>query len=122
MSNHPPFNAPASPRETPPNAPGRARAVIGIACWVYLVFAFSLWLLVRAGGDRWWLATVILFGPRWLALLPLAVLVPAALIARRRAMWTLATAAGIVLFPVMGLCLPWRQALAQRTKTADSSI
>ena len=46
--------------------------------WLYVVALLAVWLLLRFGGDRWWLATVMLFGPRWVYGLPLLLLVPAA--------------------------------------------
>ena len=42
------------------------RAVVGV--WAVLWFA----------GDRWWFATLMLFGPRWVYAAPMAVLVPLA--------------------------------------------
>jgi len=70
-----------------------------------------VWLALRFGGDRWWLATVILFGPRWFCALPLAILGPAAAIWRRALLRPLAAAAIVVLWPIMGLCLPWARIL-----------
>ena len=67
----------------------------------------GVWLLLGWGGDRWWFATLILFGPRWVCALPLAVLVPLVLWKRRRMLRHLAAAALIVVGPVMGFCLPW---------------
>ena len=74
----------------------------------------AVWLLLRFGGDRWWFATVILFGPRWLCALPLAMLVPAAAIIRRRLLSVLAATAIMVFGPVMGFCIP-----RARLTTAD---
>lgn len=95
--------------------PSRARRVVGVTCWLYFVATLSLWLFLLAAGDRHWLATVLLFGPRWVALLPLVILLPAAVIARRRSLWALAAGAAIVLFPVMGFCLPWRAMLPSQS-------
>lgn len=74
--------------------------------WGYLALALvacaSLWAL----ADRWWPATLFLFGPRWVLLLPLAALIPLAL--KRRApllLIPLTIGGAIVLFPVMGLRL-----------------
>jgi vancomycin resistance protein VanJ len=83
------------------------------ACiWLYLAAVLGVWLLLRLGGDRWWFPTVILFGPRWLCALPLAVLVPAAMLKRRRLLWVLCAAAIVVLVPVLGFCLPWARLTA----------
>ena len=77
-------------------------------CWLYLLAVVGSWLLLRLAGDRWWVATPLLFGPRWLLATPLALLIPAAMLLRRRSLWVLLAATLIVLMPVMGLCLPWR--------------
>ena len=72
-------------------------AVAAIACGM-------LWTL----SDRWWPATAFSFGPRWVLLVPLVVLVPAAVALRRWLLLPLAAAAAVVLVPVMGLRLGWR--------------
>src|SRR5262249_55542283 len=58
-------------------------------------------------------ATLLLFAPRWPWALPLIVLVPLALLGHRRLLWLLAVVAGLVLVPIMGLCLPWGAASAE---------
>jgi endonuclease/exonuclease/phosphatase (EEP) superfamily protein YafD len=73
---------------------------------VYVAAVLAVWLLLRFAGDRWWFATVILFGPRWLCAVPLAVLVPAAGLIRPRLLWVLGATAIMVLGPVMGFCIP----------------
>ena len=57
--------------------------------------------------DRWWLATIMMFGPRWMGLLPLAVLVPLALALRARLLLPLAATAALIVFGIMGLCVSW---------------
>jgi endonuclease/exonuclease/phosphatase (EEP) superfamily protein YafD len=105
---------PASdPEVAPPAArPRRARRTLAVGCWLYLVLALGLWATLHVAGDRWWPATLLLFGPRWVALLPLAVLAPTALFLRRKSLRPLLVAAVIVVFPIMGFRLPWRAALA----------
>jgi endonuclease/exonuclease/phosphatase (EEP) superfamily protein YafD len=75
-------------------------------CWLYLAAAVGTWLLLYA-SDLWWPATLLQFAPRWVLLLPLAVLVPAALL-RRRALPAVLAAGLVVAGPVMGLCIPWQ--------------
>jgi vancomycin resistance protein VanJ len=111
--------APAPAKRNRPRAPraGAASArrhhqFIAAACWIYLVGALSLWLFLRSEADHRWIATLILFGPRWTALAPLALLLPAALLFRRRCLFALTAASGIIVGPVMGLCLPWRTLIA----------
>ncbi len=91
--------------------PSKAAAV---CTWLYVAAVLAVWLLLRFGGDRWWFATVILFGPRWRCALPLAMLVPAAAIIRRRLLSVLAATAIMVFGPVMGFCIP-----RARLTTAD---
>jgi endonuclease/exonuclease/phosphatase (EEP) superfamily protein YafD len=79
---------------------------VGVLAWVYLAVALGAWGLLYA-SDLWWPATLILFGPRWVLLLPLVVLVPVALWRRRRAVLVVLAAGLVVAGPVMGLCVPW---------------
>jgi vancomycin resistance protein VanJ len=100
---------------TPANPHPRFRGTerwLGVAAWGYLVVTLAAAAVVWGTGDRSWLGTVALFGPRWLLLLPLALLAPAALLLRRRDLVPLGLAATIVLFPVMGLRTGWRSLLA----------
>ncbi|HET9984121.1 MAG TPA: endonuclease/exonuclease/phosphatase family protein [Longimicrobiales bacterium] len=83
---------------------GRLRRWTGIACVAYLAGAVLAAALLWGLGDAWWPATVLLFSGRWVLLLPLALLVPAALaLLHGRALLALAAAAATLLFPVMGL-------------------
>jgi endonuclease/exonuclease/phosphatase (EEP) superfamily protein YafD len=75
---------------------------------LYAAAVVGLCLLLYLASDRWWGATLTLFGPRWLCALPLAVLLPAAAVGRRRVLLGLLAAVTLVLlFPLMGLCVPW---------------
>jgi endonuclease/exonuclease/phosphatase (EEP) superfamily protein YafD len=85
---------------------------LSVCVWLYVALVLVVWLLLRFGGDHWWFATVMLFGPRWVYGLPLVLLVPAAAFCRRRLLWPLAASMGVVLWPIMGLCLPWGRVLA----------
>lgn len=84
----------------------RATGAVATCTWLYLLFVAAVWLLIGLAGDRWWLATMMLFGPRWVYGAPPLLLVPAAIGCRRRSLWPLAAAALIVVWPIMGLCLP----------------
>lgn len=88
----------------------------------YLLFtvvaAACLWWL----GDRWWLATMLLFGPRWVLLLPLVILVPASLRWDRALLVPLALAMVIVLGSVMGFRTGWRSWLASPDSTRDVTV
>jgi hypothetical protein len=62
---------------------------------------------IRSFGDLWGPATLVLYAPRVVWLLPLTVLVPAALPRRNRWLLGLLAATGlVVLWPLMGLRLP----------------
>lgn len=84
--------------------------------WGYAVLVLAACGVLYLLGDRWWPATILLFGPRWLAALPLAVLVPFAFRLDRRLLVPLLFAALIVFGPFMGLCVPHG-----KTGTASSS-
>ncbi|MFN0054071.1 MAG: endonuclease/exonuclease/phosphatase family protein [Planctomycetales bacterium] len=73
----------------------------------YLVATVAAWILVRWAGDRWWPATLLTFGPRWMLLVPLVLLVPLAAWRFWRALIPQALAALLIVGPIMGLCLSW---------------
>jgi endonuclease/exonuclease/phosphatase family metal-dependent hydrolase len=79
---------------------------IRLTSWGYLSLAVLLWMVIQVGGDRWWPAGLILFGPRWLAALPLIILVPLSIWQGRRALLPLLLGTLVVFGPFMGLCLP----------------
>lgn len=80
------------------------------AVGLYVVCLVAIWLTIYFGADRWWLATLMMFGPKWVYALPIPVLVVWIIAARvgRRA-WLLLTVSGLLLlFPIGGFCVPWR--------------
>ncbi len=83
-----------------------------------LVAAACLWWL----SDRWWLATTLLFGPRWVLLLPLALLIPVSLRWDRALLAPLALATVIVLGSVMGLRTGWHSWLRSPDPTRDVTV
>lgn len=97
---------PPAPREnSEPVAANRAaraprlltRCVAAYAAAILLVWAWMLW-----DGDRGALATLLLFGPRWLCGLPLVPLVVAALVYRRVLLLPLALIFAAIVWLVMG--------------------
>ena len=82
------------------------------AVWSYSVVAVGFWLFLRLGGDRWWLATLFLFGPRWLCLIPLVVLALIAAVRHARALWVLGATGLFLVFPVLGFRIPWAACVA----------
>lgn len=86
--------------------PPSARWIVA-ASWVYAAIVLVMLLLIRGLGDRWWLATVLLFMPRMVLLLPVVLLAALAGWARRPRLWALHGAILlVVLFPILGLSLP----------------
>jgi endonuclease/exonuclease/phosphatase (EEP) superfamily protein YafD len=72
----------------------------------------ALVTLLHLAGDRWWPATLLMFGPRWIWAAPMALLLPAVLLLpperRRRFAPVPLVAAAALVWLVMGLCVPWR--------------
>ncbi len=89
-----------------PAWPARVPAAVTGLSLLYAAAVLGLCLLLHLAADRWWPATLLLFVPRWPLLVPLAVLVPAAVLVRRRLLWGLGPVLLLLLFPWMGLCLP----------------
>ncbi len=118
---------PRPPAARPPEARPRprwrkVRAVVGASCWVYLAVLVALWIFLRMEGDRWWPATILLFGARWPWALPLGILLPLAMLLRRGSLWVLLLAACVVGAPIMGLCVPWRHAMNGQASGPSLSI
>jgi endonuclease/exonuclease/phosphatase family metal-dependent hydrolase len=86
------------------------------ASWAYAISVLALWVLLRVLGDRWWLATILLYGPRWLTMLPLALLVPVAAVVNRRTLVPLFAGLVLCVFPLMGFCIPWRSWIPSGTE------
>ena len=72
------------------------------AVYGYGVLIFGLWAWMFWAGDRQWLATLVLFGPRWICGLPLPLLVAAAALGRRRLLWPLTLIGVFIVGPIMG--------------------
>jgi vancomycin resistance protein VanJ len=86
------------------------RLVMGAICG-YLVGILLIWLLLWTTTDRWWMTSLVAYGPRWALLLPLLPLIPVALLDLRSGRWLPLLLAGltavIVGVPVMGLRHTW---------------
>ena len=89
--------------------PGRQRlsaAVVRGIVGLYFGLVFAAWFLLCFAGDSWWLATIVLFGPRFVFALPLVILIPLAAIYRPRWLVVLLLSLVVVVGPLMGLRLP----------------
>ncbi|WP_437774259.1 endonuclease/exonuclease/phosphatase family protein [Sorangium sp. So ce1097] len=86
----------------------RLRAVVLASAVLYLLGVVAVWLALPIAGDRWWPATLFLFGPRQVIALPLLAIVPAALLVHRRALVPAALASLIVVGPILGFAVSFR--------------
>ncbi|MEO7363716.1 MAG: endonuclease/exonuclease/phosphatase family protein, partial [Gemmatimonadaceae bacterium] len=68
----------------------------------FLIGTIVAWTLLKYWSEQTIPATIIAYGPRFLALWPFALLGPAALLFLRRAIWPLVAAALIIAGPIMG--------------------
>lgn len=85
--------------------------VAAVLAWGYLAAAVLATVLLWGMGDRTTLGSVLLFMGRWVALLPLLVLVPAVAWLRARHLVPLAAGAVVVIGPFMGFRTGWRRLL-----------
>jgi len=108
--------APGAQRQAKPGKRRVFRLVVAGLAYFYLAVVLTVWLALYTASDRWWLATALLFSPRWVWLLPLTVLALAAVVAGRRTWLPVALALVVVVGPVMGLCLPWPSLAGQTAK------
>jgi len=88
---------------TPPRAVAR---LIQCAYLAYLLALTLVTALLWRWSDLWWPATVLMFSPRWIMVAPMTVLLPMALLWRRRSLIALAAAGGVLAWPIMGLHIP----------------
>ena len=95
---------------SPSTVSGRRASVLfcrwRLAIRCYLAFLLLLWAFLMVAGDRWWPATLLLFGPRWVAGLPLLIFVPVGLWRARAALPELLAAVVVLLVPVMRFNIP----------------
>ncbi|MFH1763409.1 MAG: endonuclease/exonuclease/phosphatase family protein [Gemmatimonadota bacterium] len=74
----------------------------------FLVVTIVAFGLVWGLNDRWWPATVFLYGPRWILLTPLILLLPVALLRDRPLVLPIVLGGLVVFGPVMGFQSGWR--------------
>src|SRR5262245_53625047 len=96
----------------PKSPPGRWRRwggrTVEAAGWLILAVVLAAWAALRA-GDLWPPSALLLFGPRWILVLVAALLLPPALVFRRRALWAVVPGLVIAVGPVGGFCVPWER-------------
>ena len=86
----------------------RLQQVTTIAAWGYLAAALAAAAILWGGGDRTVFATAMLYGPRWLLLVPAVPLVVWTLLVCPRLMAPVVLGTLVVLGPVMGGRIGWR--------------
>ncbi|WP_169307570.1 endonuclease/exonuclease/phosphatase family protein [Gemmatimonas aurantiaca] len=93
----------------------RLARVVTWTCWGWLAATVAIWIGLYTLSERTLPFTMLLYGPRWVVLLPLAILVPVALIFAWRALLPLALSAVIAAVPIMGFRLSPAGLMAGRT-------
>ncbi len=78
----------------------------------WLLLTVCLVVFMRVAGDHWWPATLLLFGPRWMLLLPLFILLPLILRYNRQQISPLIIIFLITIFSFMGFNLPFRKIIS----------
>ena len=107
---------PAANVPTPSRLARFLRRLPVLTTWAYLVLLLALWY-VLGEAEGWWLATVLMFAPRWIFALPLALLVPVAVYRRSiRLCAVLVVCAGVALVPVAGFNIPWDRVTEPKPK------
>jgi len=96
--------------ERPTSSNSRCGRIRTQVVWAYVACLTAIWGVIILGGDRRWLPTVMMFGPKWIYALPLPVLFVWSLPRRAKPLiWLgLACAGALLLFPIGGFCVPWR--------------
>ena len=77
------------------------RAVLTIAI-LYLILLCVAAVLMRSSINSYWLVTLFLFSPRWVATLPLLLLVPLTIWIRPRILWIYLVHALVLCFLILG--------------------
>ncbi|MEZ7197453.1 endonuclease/exonuclease/phosphatase family protein [Pseudodesulfovibrio karagichevae] len=95
-----------------------SKPILSSLVWLYLVCIVAATLLMWALGDRWWPATLLLFGPRWMLGLPLVALIPLALFRRRFLLLPLGLSLVVFLWPLLG----WNVVLGSPSAAPGASI
>lgn len=88
------------------NTPFERLVVCGV--WGYLFAILVAWVGLWHWGDRWGPMTVLLFGPRWVLLVPVVGLAIAVFRSRPKLLVPLLISGAVVVGPVMGFNLGWR--------------
>jgi vancomycin resistance protein VanJ len=84
----------------------RSRALWFGATWLYVAALALVALLMQQAGDRWWLGTLLLYGPRWVWAVPLAGIAPLAL-RDARVRWPALLAVVVLFGAILPCSITW---------------
>lgn len=68
----------------------------------YLLVLVLVTLLMHTGVNQHWAVTLWLFSPRWVIVLPAAILLPLTLVVRPKILWVYLFHALLIMFPILG--------------------
>lgn len=105
--------------------PASSSAIDRTLWWSSLGYAAAVVLagyLLWRRGDVWWPATALLFGPRWILAIPLAILLPAAALRDRALLVPLALVALLVAGPIAELRTGWRGLFTRPDAASDIRV
>ncbi|HEU5219381.1 MAG TPA: endonuclease/exonuclease/phosphatase family protein [Gemmatimonadales bacterium] len=91
---------------------GRLAGVFPYLVWGYLAIVVLASAFMWLFGDAWWPASVLLFGPRWLLLVPVLPLAVGAVLLRPRLLAAVILGLLVTVGPMMGFRTGWRRWLS----------
>ncbi len=101
-------------------APRIGRVIVLVLCWTYAASLLGFQLAVRFLPAQFWPMHLVLYGPLWIAALPLILLVPLAAWLRLR--WS-ALALGVALISFIGISgfnVPWKNLLGRGVNSGQT--
>ena len=51
--------------------------ILAVGLYFYLIAILIFWAIIWLTVDKWWLGTILLYGPRWIYAGPLILFIPA---------------------------------------------
>lgn len=76
------------------------------AAWAHVVLLVLVWTVMLWWGDVWWPGTLLMYGPRWVIIAPLLLLLAIARERSRKLLLPVLIAVVILLFPILGTNVP----------------
>jgi endonuclease/exonuclease/phosphatase (EEP) superfamily protein YafD len=103
----------------PPRRSSRAPRLAALLCWSYLLLLLGLIFYIRVKGDGEWVATILVFSPRWIFAAPVVLLLP--LVVYRLCRLPVALLVITALFPLMGLSVGWNRLSGGGSKSVSTT-